>query len=190
MNKALFLDRDGVINLNHGYVHRKDNFDFIEGVTDLVARANKLGYLVIVVTNQSGIGRGMYTERDFSELTTWMVAKFNSHKARIDDVLFCPHHPEANVSAYKKVCECRKPSAGMLLEAADRHNLDLATSIMVGDKWSDVEASINAGLKEVVWFSQTFSDEHQVQQCKTKINSLAPSQTLISTSASLDTILN
>jgi D-glycero-D-manno-heptose 1,7-bisphosphate phosphatase len=190
MNKALFLDRDGVINVNHGYVFQASDFDFIDGIFDLVKRANEQGYKVIVITNQSGIARGFYTESDFAELSEWMVIKFAQHGAIINDVLFCPHHPQAKVKQYKKVCECRKPNAGMLNTAAAQHNISLTNSIMVGDKLSDVEAAIKAGLQEVVWFTPGFIEPIKVRAAESKIKSKYCKQTSITLTHSLCTIIN
>jgi D-glycero-D-manno-heptose 1,7-bisphosphate phosphatase len=189
MNKALFLDRDGVININHGYVYRTNDFDFMHGIFDLVQRANGQGYKVIVVTNQSGIGRGMYTESDFEALSVWMLREFTKRGATIDDVLFCPHHPQAELPEYKKVCECRKPKAGMLKAAASKHNIYLANSIMVGDKLSDVEAGIEAGLREVVWFNPGFIEPTQSSTAELQAKSLCCKLTSIKTSHSLQTII-
>ena len=97
---ALFLDRDGVINVNHGYVHKPDNFNFIEGIFELVRIANRAEYLVIVVTNQAGIGRDYYTEQDFLTLTDWMKDQFATHDGHIDDVYYCPYHPQHGVGDF------------------------------------------------------------------------------------------
>jgi D-glycero-D-manno-heptose 1,7-bisphosphate phosphatase len=190
MNKALFLDRDGVINVNHGYVFQASDFDFIDGIFDLVKRANEQGYKVIVVTNQSGIGRGMYTEFDFIELTKWMVLEFAQRGATINDVLYCPHHPQAKLEQYKKVCECRKPNPGMFNTAAAQHNISLTNSIMVGDKLSDVEAAIKAGLQKVVWFTPEFIEPIKVRAAESKVKSQSCEHTSISLTHSLGTIIS
>lgn len=144
---ALFLDRDGVINVDHAYVHRKEDFHFVDGIFELVAAATKAGYLVVIVTNQAGIGRGYYTEADFYSLMDWMREQFALRGGRIDAVYFCPYHPEHGIGEYRKESERRKPAPGMLLEAAADLNIDLANSIMVGDKASDMEAARAAGLQ-------------------------------------------
>jgi len=189
MNKALFLDRDGVINVNHGYVYQNRDFDFIDGIFELVKRANMQGYKVIVVTNQSGIGRGMYTESDFVALSAWMVAEFAKRDAIIDDVLFCPHHPQAPLEQYKKVCECRKPNTGMLNMAACKHHICLAKSIMVGDKLTDVEAAIKAGLREVVWFNPEFIEPDKASAAKLKVELFSSELTPITMTHSLEAIV-
>lgn len=189
MNKALFLDRDGVININHGYVSKSQDFDFIEGIFDLVKRANLQGYKVIIVTNQSGIGRGMYTEADFDVLTQWMANEFTTHGAIIDDVLFCPHHPEAKLEQYKATCACRKPQAGMLFDAAVKHEIALSDSLMVGDKLSDIQAAVAAGLNAAVWFNPEFIEPNKLRASQVKIQALQATKTAIHLSHSLATIL-
>jgi D-glycero-D-manno-heptose 1,7-bisphosphate phosphatase len=190
MNKALFLDRDGVINVDHGYVYQAGDFDFIDGIFDLVKRANEQGYKVIVITNQSGIGRGMYTELDFAELSKWMVSKFAQRGATINDVLFCPHHPQATLEQYKKECECRKPNSGMLNMAASKHNISLTNSIMVGDNVSDVEAAIKGGLQKVVWFTPEFIEPIKLRDAESKVRSRYCKQTSIALAHSLCSIIN
>lgn len=145
-NRALFLDRDGVINHDSGYTSSAENFRFIEGIFDLCRAAKRLGYLLIVVTNQAGIGRGYYSEQDFLTLTEWMRERFEAEGAPVTDVFYCPYHPEYGVGRYKKDSSYRKPNPGMLLRAAKKHGLDLARSIMIGDKDSDMQAASKAGV--------------------------------------------
>jgi D-glycero-D-manno-heptose 1,7-bisphosphate phosphatase len=118
----------------------------------LVAAANDAGYLVIVVTNQAGIGRGYYQEADFHSLTTWMLEQFSFRGSKIDAVYFCPFHPEYGVGRYKCESEYRKPKPGMLLQAAREHQIDLAASMMIGDKVSDMEAGQRAGVGSLLYF--------------------------------------
>lgn len=151
---ALFLDRDGVINIDHGYVHRVEDFEFIPGIFELVALANRLGYLVIVVTNQAGIGRGYYTEDDFHKLTRWMKTEFLSRGAHIDDVYFSPFHPEHGLGGYCKESDCRKPRPGMLLQAQKDYDIDLGRSLLVGDKPSDMEAGRAAGVSTLIQLAE------------------------------------
>jgi len=149
---ALFLDRDGVINVDHAYVYQKENFDFIEGIFELVAAAKRAGYLVVVVTNQAGIGRGYYTTDDFHALMDWVGAQFVAHGGALDAVYFCPHHPEHGIGPYKQDSEDRKPGPGMLLRAARELDIDLPRSLMVGDKASDALAGRAAGLTKLFYF--------------------------------------
>ncbi len=140
-SKALFLDRDGVINLDHGYVGRVEDFEFVEGILDFIAEAQRKGYRPIVVTNQSGIGRGYYGREDFERVTEWMVARMRERGIAIDrsQIFFCPHVPGEG-------CGCRKPEPGMFREAAERFGIDLSNSWMIGDKPSDIEAARSAGV--------------------------------------------
>jgi D-glycero-D-manno-heptose 1,7-bisphosphate phosphatase len=143
--KAVFLDRDGVINIDHGYVYRPEDFKFIDGVFDTCRHFHQLGYLLIVVTNQSGIARGMYTEQDFQALNHWMQEKFAEEGAPIAHVYHCPHHPKFGTEA-ERGCQCRKPMPGMIQAAIAEYDLDPEQCAMVGDKRGDMEAATAAGL--------------------------------------------
>jgi len=143
---ALFLDRDGVINIDHGYVHRPVDVEFLDGIFELVAEAKRAGYLVVVVTNQAGIGRGYYSEADFQELMDWMKSRFVEHGGQIDAVYFCPYHPEHGVGKYLRESDCRKPAPGMLLQAQRELDIDMERSILIGDKPSDMTAGLAAGV--------------------------------------------
>lgn len=145
-NRALFLDRDGVINHDSGYTSSAENFRFIEGIFDLCRTAKQLSYLLIVVTNQAGIGRGYYSEQDFLTLTEWMRERFEAEGAPVNDVFFCPYHPVHGIGHYKKDSICRKPNPGMLLLAAEKYKVDMRSSIMIGDKDSDMQAASKAGV--------------------------------------------
>jgi D-glycero-D-manno-heptose 1,7-bisphosphate phosphatase len=144
--RAAFLDRDGVINRDHGYVYRIEDFEFLPGVIDALARLAQRGYLLVVVTNQSGIGRGLYTEQDFLTLSEQVAQRLASAGVAFAAVRHCPHHPEALLSQWRRVCDCRKPAPGMILAAAAELDLDLAESILVGDKASDIAAGRAAGI--------------------------------------------
>ncbi|MGP9799930.1 D-glycero-beta-D-manno-heptose 1,7-bisphosphate 7-phosphatase [Rheinheimera sp. NSM] len=150
IRKAAFLDRDGVINIDHGYVSQPEQFEFIDGVFDACRHIQQQGYLLIVVTNQSGIGRGYYNEQQFHNLTDWMKAQFQSHGVTITDVFFCPHHPVKANPPYQIDCDCRKPAPGMLLQAINKHKLDPGQSLMLGDKKADMQAAKAAGVKRKV----------------------------------------
>ncbi|GIX21906.1 MAG: D,D-heptose 1,7-bisphosphate phosphatase [Gammaproteobacteria bacterium] len=144
--KAAFLDRDGVINVDRGYVWRIEDFEFIPGVLPACRALRGLGYKLIVVTNQSGIGRGLYGEDDFLRLTDWMRARFAEAGAPLDAVYWCPDHPEHGRGVHRRDSPRRKPGPGMLLEAIAEHALDPAASFMVGDKASDIQAARAARL--------------------------------------------
>jgi len=144
--RAAFLDRDGVINLDHGYVHRIADFSFVPGALEATSQLTRWGFAPVVVTNQAGIGRGMYTEADFELLTHWMCAQFAQAGVAIAGVYHCPHHPDLALAPWRVVCDCRKPAPGMLLTAARDLDLDLAGSVMFGDKCDDMRAAAAAGV--------------------------------------------
>jgi D-glycero-D-manno-heptose 1,7-bisphosphate phosphatase len=142
LKPALFLDRDGVINVEKDYLYKVEDFEFIDGIFELCRRYQRKGYLIVVVTNQSGIARGYYGEAEFAALSAWMVDAFAKHGITIAQVYHCPHHPDIS-----GVCDCRKPEAGMLLQAKEELGIDLENSVLVGDKERDIDAAVNAGLK-------------------------------------------
>jgi D-glycero-D-manno-heptose 1,7-bisphosphate phosphatase len=146
--KALFLDRDGVINEEVGYLYEAKDVRWVEGIFELARTAIELGYKLVVVTNQSGIARGLYSEAQFEALMLWMRAEFKAQGALLSGVYHCPFHPEHGVGEYKREHEDRKPGAGMLRRAATDLVLDLGRSVMVGDRCSDVEAANAAGLRK------------------------------------------
>lgn len=143
---ALFLDRDGVINVDHPYVHTRDRFEFIDGIFDLCRAARAYGRRIVVVTNQAGIGRGYYTEADFHALTDWMCGVFAAQGAPIDKVCFCPFHPVHGVGPYLAESPRRKPAPGMILEAAAEYAIDLERSVLVGNNETDILAGRAAGV--------------------------------------------
>jgi len=145
-NKAIFLDRDGVINKDHAYIYKIEDFEFIHGVFDACRHFKQLGYRIIIVTNQSGIGRGYYSEHEFAVLTEWMKSQFMANDCEIDAVYFCPHHPEKAVAPYRLECECRKPAPGMLLKGIEAFDLLPSACVMIGDKPSDMAAAQAAGI--------------------------------------------
>ena len=142
--KAAFLDRDGVINIDHAYVHAPEEFQFIDGVFEGCRLLQKAGYLLIIATNQSGIGRGYYSEADFEKLCVWMKKRFADEGVLISDIFFCPHHPEKALGNYLQDCNCRKPKPGMLLAAQRKWDIDMKASLMVGDKQGDMQAALAA----------------------------------------------
>lgn len=148
-NKAIFFDRDGTLNVDVHYLHDPRDFVWVEGAIAAIRWANEHGYLVIVVTNQSGIARGYYDEAAVHHLHDWMNTELEKHNAHIDAFYYCPHHTEGKLPAYTKSCDCRKPAPGMLLRAIAEHDIDPAASWMFGDAASDVAAAENAGVKGV-----------------------------------------
>ncbi len=141
--KALFLDRDGTINIEKNYVYRKEDFEFIPGIFDLIRKYRDTGFLIIITTNQSGIARGFFTGEDYQKLTDWMLAEFEKEGIKITKVYHCPHHPD-----YTGDCICRKPNPGMILRALHEFNINPNLSVLIGDKKSDILAGQNAGIRE------------------------------------------
>lgn len=145
-NRALFLDRDGVINVDYGYVCHPENFEFIEGIFEVARAAYTSDYKLVVITNQSGIGRGYFSEQQFLSLTKWMCNEFLNKGVPIENVYFSPFHPTEALGKYKKNDVSRKPQPGMIYKAQKDINLNLKNSILIGDKVSDVQAGIAAGV--------------------------------------------
>jgi D-glycero-D-manno-heptose 1,7-bisphosphate phosphatase len=154
LQPALFLDRDGVVNVDSGYVHRKEDFVFIEGIFSLAKTAREAGYLVIIITNQAGIGRGHYTEVQFHMLMRWVKEQFRKNGADLDAVYYCPDHPEHGIGEYKRDTTMRKPGPGMLLQAAREHGINLPGSIMIGDSYNDMTAGEAAGIGRLFYFGR------------------------------------
>lgn len=144
--RALFLDRDGVINVDHGYVCSPEQTQFVNGIFDLCRAARDAGYLLVIVTNQAGIGRGLYSEEAYRDYMDWMQGQFASSDIHFAGIYHCPHHPTAAKGEYLKLCDCRKPAPGLIRRAADELRLDLRNSILIGDKFSDMQAAIAAGV--------------------------------------------
>ena len=137
MKKALFLDRDGVINVDKAYPHKPEDIVFNEDVFDLCRKAVEKKYLIVVVTNQAGVAKGYFTEDDVDSLHAWMKEKFRERRIEIAGFYYCPFHKNGAVEKYRKDSDCRKPSPGMFLQAAKDLNISLSRSLMVGDKESD-----------------------------------------------------
>ena len=150
---ALFLDRDGVINYDFGYVHDIGEFEFIPGVFSMCKRASALGYKIIVVTNQSGIGRRYYSEVQFLSLTSWMLNRFEECEVNITAVYYCPTHPTSAKGSLKRYSFFRKPDPGMILQAAKDHSINIGKSVLIGDQESDITAGIRAGIGTNLLFS-------------------------------------
>ncbi len=157
-SKALFLDRDGVINIDYGYVYKIENFEFMEGIFDLLKLFIKYDYKLFIVTNQSGIGRGYYSDDDFLLLTRWMLNEFQKRDIHIESVEYCNHAPE-------KKCNCRKPKTGMMENILSKYNIELENSWLIGDKQSDIDLaqnmyvqhSVAIGERQIINASLSFS---------------------------------
>lgn len=150
MRKIIFLDRDGTINVEKSYLHKWEDFEFEKNAIEGLKELKNLGYEFIVVTNQSGIGRGYYTEEDLVTLNNQMTKKLKEFGIEILECFYCPHHPEKGIGKYKVDCNCRKPNPGMLLEGIKKYNVDIDNSFMIGDKKGDLEAGKKAGLKSIL----------------------------------------
>lgn len=149
MKKAIFLDRDGTLNIDHGYVHRIDDFHFIEGSIEALQKLKAMGFLLVLVTNQSGIARGYFSEEQFLQLTEWMDWSLADRGVDLDGIYYCPHHPQGQ-GEYKQDCDCRKPKSGMLDQAIRELNIDPAKSFMVGDKVEDLLAAQGAKVRSKI----------------------------------------
>jgi D-glycero-D-manno-heptose 1,7-bisphosphate phosphatase len=172
MNKALFLDRDGIINVDHGYVYQSENFNFAPEIFDLCHRFVAQNYVLVVVTNQSGIARGLYSEADFTRLTEWMTTRFKEQGIDIAGVYHCPHHPSKGLDEYRIQCSCRKPMPGMLVQAAQELKLDLSQSIIVGDKLSDAMAGKQAGTKRQILLMSDYLQKENIPSAFERVSCL------------------
>jgi D-glycero-D-manno-heptose 1,7-bisphosphate phosphatase len=143
---AVFFDRDGVLNVDHGYTYRQQDFQWMPGAIETIQYFNNLDYYVFVTTNQSGVARGYYTEQDVQLLHQFMNKELQKQGAHIDAFYYCPHHPDGKSAEYQKVCTCRKPEPGMIHKALQEWPVDSKYSVMIGDKTSDVEAAKAAGI--------------------------------------------
>lgn len=143
-NKAVFFDRDGVININKHYGYEVSEFEFVDGIFQIMDYFQK-DYLIIIVTNQSGIARGYFTHDDLNKLHLWMKNIFKEKGIKIQEIYYCPHHPEFNED-----CFCRKPKPGMILSAIEKYNININDSILIGDSNSDIKAGENAGISKLI----------------------------------------
>ena len=152
MGKAIFLDRDGIINIDHSYVYKKENFEFCEGIFETLQHFLSLNYQLFIVTNQSGIGRGYYSEDDFEKLTSWMLKEFTIKGIQITKVYHCPHSPNDE-------CKCRKPKTAMFDKAKKEFDIDMKNSWMIGDKSSDIQAGFNANISNTIFVNNSISKD-------------------------------
>lgn len=146
VNKAVFFDRDGTLNVDIAYLHRPEDFIWIEGAKEAIKYVNDKGYLAILVTNQSGVARGYYPEEDVKAVYDWMNNELEQIGAHLDVLFYCPHHPEGKIPAYTKVCNCRKPDTGMVDKACEAFSIDRSKSFFVGDSDKDMECAKGAGV--------------------------------------------
>jgi D-glycero-D-manno-heptose 1,7-bisphosphate phosphatase len=141
--KAIFLDRDGVINKEVNYLYKIENFEFINGIFESCLYFQNLGYIIIIITNQSGISREFYSDNDYQKLSAWMLEEFSKHGIIIQDTFYCPHGPESN-------CRCRKPKPGMFIEAKKKHNINMKESWMIGDSEIDIQSANGADIQNTI----------------------------------------
>ena len=150
-SKAVFFDRDGVINIDFGYVYEIENFIFKDGIFDLMKYLIQKKYLLFIVTNQSGISRGFYSQDDYEKVTNYMLSEFNKNDINITEILHCPHQPN-------DFCECRKPNPFMVNKLSNKFNINKNLSWMIGDKITDIEFALNAGVKNSVLLSDKIKE--------------------------------
>jgi len=170
--KVVFLDRDGVINKEVGYLHKIEDFQFIDGVFDACLNLQSLGFELVVITNQSGIGRGYYSKDEFHTVNDWMLQQFNNQGVNILDVFFCPHGPEDG-------CSCRKPKPGMLLTAKEKYDIDMSQSWMIGDKEADITAANGAGIQNTILVKSGHAIDENNSKTSFVLNSIEQAKTVI-----------
>lgn len=158
LKPAVFFDRDGVLNIDRGYVYRSEDFEWMPGAIDTIKYFNNQGYLVFVITNQSGIARGYYTEQDLHTLNEFMNRELAKYGAHIDGFYYCPHHKDGVIPQYTRECTCRKPRPGMIIKAMQEWPVDTEKSIVVGDKPSDIEAAEAAGVPGYLYTENNLYD--------------------------------
>lgn len=150
MDRVVFLDRDGTINIEKNYLYRPEDFEFISGAVHAIKLLNDNGFKIVVVTNQAGVARGYYTEEDVKKLHNYIDECLREYGAHIDTYIYCPHHPENGIGKYRCRCSCRKPATGMFEKAADVYDIDMEQSWMVGDNVGDMESGKKFGLKTIL----------------------------------------
>ena len=170
--KTIFLDRDGVINKEVNYLHRIEDFEFISGVFEACAHFIELGYKIIIVTNQSGIQRGYFKENDYENLSNWMIKQFNKQGIDILDSFHCPHSPESN-------CTCRKPQPVMLIKAKNKHNINMKSSWLIGDKEDDITSGASSGVLNTILVKSGHKINESASKAKFILNSIHDSIKII-----------
>ncbi len=166
-SKTVFFDRDGVLNVDVNYLYRPEDFVWIDGAKDAIRYLKQQDYLVIVITNQSGVARGYYGEEDVIRLHEWMNEQLEAVDAHIDAFYYCPHHPDGALEQYRQKCFCRKPEPGLILQAIDEWSVDVSRSILIGDKRRDIEAAQKAGIKGYLFTQGNLFDFILRTACKT-----------------------
>jgi D-glycero-D-manno-heptose 1,7-bisphosphate phosphatase len=146
---AVFLDRDGTLNIDSGYVHKERDFQWLPGAIEAVGMLNDAGAYVFVVTNQAGVAHGLYDETDVVSLHQWMQSELRNHAAHVDDIRFCPYHSDAQIETYRREDFWRKPKPGMLVDLMQHWPVDVSRSVIIGDKCSDVEAGAALGIRGI-----------------------------------------
>ena len=170
--KTIFLDRDGVINKDINYLHKIDDFEFIDGIFDVCLYFQSLGYKIIIITNQSGISRGYYSHSDYQKVTQWMLDQFKYNNISILDVFHCPHGPDST-------CDCRKPKPGMFLKAKDKHNTGMEKSWMIGDKERDTVAANSAGIDNTILIRSSHKIDESNSNAKIILDSIQQAKQII-----------
>lgn len=170
--KVIFLDRDGVINIDKHYLYKIEDFEFTNKLFETCSYFVSLGYEIAVITNQSGIARGYFSIEDFNKLTTWMIEQFKKNNINILDVQFCPHGPNDN-------CNCRKPKAGMIEEICKKYEIDLNKSWLIGDKTSDIQAGLNAGISNNILITSEYIDSSKDLKTKNIVKNIYETKNII-----------
>ena len=170
--KTIFLDRDGVINKDINYLHKINDFEFVDGIFDVCLYFQSLGYEIIIITNQSGISRGYYSHSDYQKVTQWMLDQFKYKNINILDVFHCPHGPDST-------CDCRKPKPGMFLKAKDKHNTDMEKSWMIGDKERDTIAANSAGIDNTILIRSSHRVDEPNSNAKIILDSIQQAKQII-----------